>query len=225
MVTWPAPALTQAAPQKTAPTAIKDFAWSSRTGWRQGLTRAGLHGLPRELSPYRGDMEINTMEAQTPEQQLAIFTGQANQRLQTVALESSALIQTGQERWGERFNEASQVVADKLGPEKVPGFMDVNRQMDLGPDIIMHLADNPGRLEALARLPVERMSTELARIEAQMSPHGRVTTDPNAAWKQTSSRTGRVSDVDWKRNHGANLTDEQWHREFDRREREKAGRR
>ena len=91
------------------------------------------------------------------------------------------------------------------------------RAFDRPHDVIAHLGDNPARLKAFAALPPERQRTELARIEAQVGGAAvRLGADP--AWKAPEMKTSRVADEDWKTSFGANLSDSQWNKEFDRRQ-------
>jgi hypothetical protein len=78
---------------------------------------------------------------------------------------------------------------------------------------------------ALAKMSPARQAVEIARIESRMSSNGHVSTGADRAWTNPSTRSGRVSDEDWKRSYGANLSDEQFNKEFDRRMQERGGRR
>jgi hypothetical protein len=157
-------------------------------------------------------------DPQTEEAQQAILLAQH-------AREVNDIIEIGHTHYGRaQFDEASAAVAAGLG-NKAQQFMAQVRGFDKPHEIVTHLADNPSRLEALAKLSPEQMGTEIARIEAQMSPHGRPAFGADPAWKNPAVKSGRVSDMDWKTTGGANLSDAQWHAEYDRRQEQRNKRR
>jgi len=146
-------------------------------------------------------------------------------QIQEHAREVNEIYEMGEQEYGAApFAESSQIFADKTGDRKHE-LLAMMRSMEDPAALITHLANNEQQLERLAKLSPDRQRTELSRIEAQMSSHGHVSTGPAPRWKQPAARTGRVSDSDWKTTYGANLTDAQWHKEFDRRMAEKAKRR
>jgi hypothetical protein len=129
----------------------------------------------------------------------------------------SDLIKYGQETHGtENFDDARRAVDAALGPASNE-FAKVVVEHNDPAQIIMHLAGNEQRLKKLATLPPAQRKVEIARIEAEYASHGHVSTSAVPAWKDTHSRGGRVSDEDWKHSYGDNLTDKQWHAEWDRR--------
>jgi hypothetical protein len=135
-----------------------------------------------------------------------------------LAKDIDAIVDAGRGSYGARsFDEASQVVAEALGPQ-TPQAMAILRGFDAPHDVIMHLAGNAGRLAQFSKLPVERQAVEISRIEAQMSSHGHVSTGAVPHWRTPEARHGRVSDDEWRTTGGANLKDDKaWSREFDRR--------
>lgn len=157
----------------------------------------------------------------TPEEQEAA----RQQLLQAqIAKDAQEIVEVGQSHFGRSvFDEASQVVAEKLGT-RVPEFMSIASQFDKPHEIIAHLSNNLDQAEALAKMPAARMATEMARIEGRLSSYGHVSTGAQPYWKQPEARTGRVPDSEWARGGGDNLSDAAWHKEFDRRMRERSGR-
>jgi hypothetical protein len=131
--------------------------------------------------------------------------------------------EAGYERYGQKsFDDSAHTLHDKLGNRAVE-FLAVVAPFDKAPDIIAHLGNNPDRLEQISKLSTPRMVAEVARVEAELSPNGRANpTGSVPAYKHESSRGHRVPDDVWRA--GAdNLTNDQWNREFDRRDRERAG--
>jgi hypothetical protein len=129
----------------------------------------------------------------------------------------SDLIKHGQETHGAAaFDEARRAVDEALGPHSNE-FAAVLVEHNAPDQILMHLSNNPDRLQRLAKLPPKQRAVEVSRIEAEFASHGHVTTSATPAWKGTHARGGRVSDEDWRHSYGANLTDDQWFKEFDRR--------
>jgi hypothetical protein len=138
--------------------------------------------------------------------------------LQQHAKNVNDLVEYGRKAQGTAaFDDAAQTLVDTLGNDKAQLFVADAMQFNSPDQVIMHLANNPARLEKLGRLPPAQRAVEVARIEAEYSSHGHATTEATPAWKQTHKGGGRVSDADWKSNYGANLTDKQWHAEWDRR--------
>jgi hypothetical protein len=134
----------------------------------------------------------------------------------------SDIVDIGRTEFGsDTFDQHSHVIAEKFGDRRRE-FMAVASQFDAPHRIIVHLSDNPRRLETIAKLPTHRMIAEIAKIESEMSPHGHSETFAEPSWRRPESRTGRVSDSDWKRNYGANLSDAQFDKEFNRRMTERA---
>jgi hypothetical protein len=129
--------------------------------------------------------------------------------------EVNEIVAIGQDNYGAQvFDDASQTIADKLGP-RAQELMLLAKQFDAPHRLIVELSNNPEQLERLGKMPTARMITELARIESRMAPHGHVSTGAAPAWK--GQKGGRVSDTDWRANAGDNLSDKAWSREFDRR--------
>jgi hypothetical protein len=136
----------------------------------------------------------------------------------------SEIIDLGRREYGsEQFDADSQAVAEKLG-NRTQEFMVLARQMDHPHRIIKHLADNTNALDAISKMPTPRAIVELARIESRSASYGHVQTFAQPAWKSPEMK-GRVSDADWATNGGANLSDREWNREFDRRWAERRARR
>lgn len=148
-----------------------------------------------------------------PEQVRAIVQREAlNRAADTEHIMAAGAAQRGEQNWNEECNK----VGEALG-HRAQEFMGLIRHFEQPHQVIGHLANNESRLKELAKMSAGQMAAEVARIEAQMSPNGRASLGPQQAYKQESSRTGRVSDEDWSRSYGSNLSDNQWNREFDRR--------
>jgi hypothetical protein len=152
----------------------------------------------------------------TPEQQAALAAHR-----KTV----DDLVEYGRTAHGaDSFDTASQIVADKLGNEATQLLVASAAEFDCPDRMITYLADNPAELERFAGLPLAQRVAELGRLEARFTPHrARVGADP--AWRATHRQGGRVSEADWKRGYGDQLSDKQWHAEFSRRQKERGERR
>jgi hypothetical protein len=130
--------------------------------------------------------------------------------------EMNEIVSLGRTEYGsEAFDDASQTVASKLGERALPVTAAL-RQFDFPHRIVQHLADNPNDLEAISKLPINRMLVELARIESRMAPNGRVNTFADPMWKSPTLK-GRVSDADWNRGAGDAMSEAAFSKEFDRR--------
>jgi hypothetical protein len=135
--------------------------------------------------------------------------------------EVGEIISIGRETYGaDQFDSDSMVVAEKLGARK-DEFLSVIRQFDRPAALVKHFADRPGELEELAKLPTARMLTEIARIESRSAPYGHAVTRADPLWKSDASKGGRLSTQDWNRGVGDSLSEEQWQREYTRRQAER----
>ena len=132
------------------------------------------------------------------------------------------LTEVGRTRYGsDVFDEASRVFVDKLGNRAVE-VLAIASQYDRPDDLIIHLSNNEGELEELTKLPTTRINAAIGRLEGRLTRDGRVGTGHTPLWKEPSQRTGRVSDLEWAKG-AASLDDRSWHKEFDRRLRERGG--
>jgi hypothetical protein len=138
--------------------------------------------------------------------------------------EVNAIISLGRETYGaDQFDSDSAVVAEKLGA-RTQEFMALARQFDNPHKLVKHFADRPGELEALAKLPTTRILTEISRIEGRSAPYGHAVTRADPLWKD-ASKGGRLSNEDWNRGVADSLTEEQFDREYRRRQAERRERR
>jgi len=157
------------------------------------------------------------------DEQERLLAAQQQMAQQQFNADVQAMEEAGYDAYGQNsFDEKATIVREKLG-DRMTEFLAVLAPFDKAPDIIAHLGDNPDRAEQISRLSTARMVAEVGCIAGQLSPHGR----PNAvgntpAYKHPSSRGGRVPDDVWRAG-GDNLNDSQWHKEFDRRLKERAG--
>lgn len=158
----------------------------------------------------------NNPQYLTPEQQAALAAHR-----KTV----DDLVEYGRTAHGaDSFDTASQIIADKLGNEQTQLMVAAAAEFDCPDRMITYLADNLAELERFAGLPLAQRVAELGQLEARFTPHrARVGADP--AWRATHKQGGRVSDNDWKRGYGDQLSDKQWHAEFSRRQKERGERR
>jgi hypothetical protein len=159
------------------------------------------------------------LDKMTPEQVLSGLSGEMEKAQKQHFKECEEIVEHGRAVHGNTsFDEASQIVGGAFkDTDAVQSFMGSLRQFDKPAEMIMHLANNEGQLKALAKLSPARQAVELARIESRFASHGHVSTGGERDWKRAETRSGRVSDEDWSRHAGSNLTDTQWSREFDRR--------
>jgi hypothetical protein len=148
------------------------------------------------------------------EQELRQLLEQEGQRLYA---HGAAIKQSGHQRHGAKvFDDAIQDVTNKLGNAGVDQLVFLAREYHHPDDLIVHLSNNPDRLEKLARMTPAEANTELACIEAQHSPHGRAQGGKEPAWRQAVKTGGRISRDDWRRNGGDDLKDDaEWSRQWD----------
>ncbi|HEY8006033.1 MAG TPA: hypothetical protein VIE66_04350 [Methylocella sp.] len=162
------------------------------------------------------------MAGEQPDQQL-MEAAQAI-ALQTHAKELGEIIELGRTEFGTgNFDDASQIVADKLGP-RTQEAVAMLRQFDFPHRLVAELANAPEKLEKLAKMPAGRLAAELARIESRMTSNGHAITGADPAWKGPTVR-GRVSDADWKKSFGEGMSEAAFDKEFRRRQAGRAARR
>ena len=100
------------------------------------------------------------MAGEQPDQQL-MEAAQAI-ALQTHAKELGEIIELGRTEFGTgNFDDASQIVADKLGP-RTQEAVAMLRQFDFPHRLVAELANAPEKLEKLAKMPAGRLAAELA---------------------------------------------------------------
>lgn len=163
------------------------------------------------------DEQFEQQPQMSPQEQIALAQH---------AKEVEQIVELGRQNHGDAsFDRASQEVADAIGQERLQPFVAALKQFDRPDDVLMHLSNNPDRLERIAKLPLQRQITEIAKIEAEHSPHGHSRdTGAQPLWTRPEARkNGRVSDDVWRRG-GDELSDDQWFREHDRRIEARAGR-
>jgi hypothetical protein len=136
------------------------------------------------------------------------------------------IVTLGRQNHGDgAFDEASQNLADAVGPNNITPLVAALKQFDRPHQVIMALGNDPDRLARLAKLPLARQITEIAKIEAEHAPLGHSRdTGAQPLWTRPHARANaRIPDDVWRR--GADdATDAQWFRVFDRRQAERAGR-
>jgi hypothetical protein len=155
---------------------------------------------------------------------------QLNQQLEhegrQLYADGAAITENGRQRHGAKiFDEAIQDVTAKLGNAGVDQLVNLLRGYHQPADILVHLANNPSRLEKLARMTPAQANVELARIESQFSPHGRAQSGTEPAWREAVKTGGSTTEDDWRKNYADDiLDDKEWSRRWDRRELRKMGR-
>lgn len=163
-------------------------------------------------------------EQQEQDGQQPKLTDEQRAYLHEVALNGRAISERGIERfgrgeWDAMVNAVASAIAAKGGCSINDAQMqlaDAIRFHDDPVEIVRTLAEDEDRRTRLLSMPAPAQKVELARIEAQNSPHGRRVGGAQPAWL-TNDREGHVSDADWTRTAGDHLSDETWSREFDRR--------
>jgi len=100
--------------------------------------------------------------------------------------DGAQIVENGRERHGAAtFDAAIQDLTAKLGNAGVDQLVILAREYHHPDDLIVHLSNNPDRLERLSRMTPAEANTELARIESQMSPPR-----PCARWQGAGVATG-----------------------------------
>jgi hypothetical protein len=152
------------------------------------------------------------------EQLLAQLQQRAQQGAQEHSKNVEDLIEYGRTTQGSQaFDDASEVFVSTLGQERAQVVLADLVKFNAPDRVLMDLTNDTARLERFSKLTAHQQAVEIARMEAQYASHGHVETGTTPAWKATHKNGGRVSDADWAHNYGANLSDKQWDREFDRR--------
>lgn len=156
----------------------------------------------------------------TPEE-----TARAQQQMAVAQHEKTVndITELGRETYGsEAFDDAANIVGTKMG-DRVHEFVEVIQHFDAPHKLVVDLANDERSLEDLAKLPTARLVTEVARREARMSSdHARTGNTPN--WRHPSARTSTMSDADWSKGLGANLSDADFHRIADKKMAERSAR-
>jgi hypothetical protein len=163
---------------------------------------------------------------QDPAQVVQQLNQQLEQEGRRLYADGHAIVENGRERHGAATMDAAvQDLTEALGDAGVNQLVNLARGYNQPADLIVHLSNNPDRLKRLARMSVEEANVELARIESQMSPHGRAQGGKEPAWRQAAKTGGRTTEEDWRRDYGSDILDDQeWSRRWDRRELRKMGR-
>jgi hypothetical protein len=156
------------------------------------------------------------------EQALQQLLQQEGQRLYA---DGHAIVENGRERHGaSTMDTAIADLTEALGDAGVNQLVSLARGYNQPADLIVHLSNNPDRLKRLARMTPEEANVELARIESQMSPHGRPQSGKEPAWRQSVANKGNTTEEQWRRDYGSDISDDQeWSRRWDRRELRKMG--
>jgi hypothetical protein len=116
----------------------------------------------------------------------------------------------------EDYDNSLQTVIEALGDDENGNQVAALLREAKAPHVVVYeLGRDPETAKRFARMnPVQR-AQEIGRVEQEKlgTP---VRSGAAPTWRQIAG-SGRLSDAEWKSNYGANLTDAQWNREFDRR--------
>lgn len=137
-------------------------------------------------------------------------TRQAQEQMAIAQLHQMAekVIELGREEVGaETFDAMSKDVADAVGAENIGPVMASIVHTDAPQRIIQHLSENPDLAKSLAGMSQARRAQALGRIEAQLMPYGGGG-GAEPAW--FARARGEKSGL------GDDLSDEQWHKNFQR---------
>jgi hypothetical protein len=150
----------------------------------------------------------------TPEEIAMLQARYANQD-PGVEKDLNDIIELGRNRVGaERFDQASQQVADVLGPDKLAVLREALPHYNAPVEAIVHLSENENRLKAMKNMSTTQILAELARVEAEQGPTVAHGVEP--AWKGHARNKG-VSAEEWRTTGGANIKSAaEWNRAFDK---------
>jgi hypothetical protein len=122
----------------------------------------------------------------------------------------------GHTLFGKRtYDEAQNFVAKKLG-ERAPEFVTYIAEADTPAAVVMEYAADERRLEALAKLPPNRMLKDVIATEVKSKSYSPAITQNQPMWRNPGMTEGHVSAEEWRHTGGEGLSDEAWNKNFDR---------
>jgi hypothetical protein len=143
--------------------------------------------------------------------------------------DASSIEDLGRQTFGaEPFDGAVAALAEKLGPDHTRAFTQVASQFDSPHEIVMKLADDEQRLAAMRQMPPTKFVTEIARIQAELRPREATrrttpTGGSEAEWRKLHNSPNRIlSDADWGGGLADQLSEDQWQRNWEKRQRDRA---
>jgi hypothetical protein len=138
---------------------------------------------------------------------------------------ASKIIEVGRKEFGhDRFDGASQAVADALG-ERLPQTIAVLQEFDTPHRHIVELAEDERRLQEFARLGPERQRAELSLRQNRTAPFGYSRASAEPAYLTPAFSGDRMSDADWNSGAADNLSESQWQKQWEARQKERTERR
>jgi hypothetical protein len=140
------------------------------------------------------------------------------------AKEVEAIVELGRQNHGDAsFDRSCADVADAIGQERLQPFVAALKQFDRPDDVLMHLANNPDRLERISKLPLQRQIVEIAKIESEHSSYGHsYDTLAQPRWTRPEARAPKISTAQFRKDGGINIkNDKDWFAAHDRAQEEK----
>jgi hypothetical protein len=145
--------------------------------------------------------------------------------MQQHAIKVNKIVEVGQREFGhDRFDAAAQTVANTLG-DRTQETMAVLKEFDAPHRHVVALADDPDRLKRFASLPVERQRAEIALAENRTAPFGYARSNADPAYLQPAFSGGRMSDQDWNSGSADLLSEREWQKQWETRQKERNERR
>jgi hypothetical protein len=138
---------------------------------------------------------------------------------------ASKIVEVGRKEYGhDRFDGASQAVADALG-DRLQQTIGVLSESDTPHRHIVELAEDERRLQEFARLAPERQRAELALRQNRTAPFGYSRASAEPAYLTPAFSGNRMSDADWNSGAADNLSESQWQKQWEARQKERTERR
>jgi hypothetical protein len=136
--------------------------------------------------------------------------------------DGDSITKLGRDYGAATFDHSVDRLVSKLGNEGIRAFTSIAAGFDAPHDVIVKLANDENRLDAISKMTPNQAAIELARIEAELSPHGAHRGGREAAWRQLEKNKGILSDHEWGSGMSDRLTEEQFQENWEHRQRKRA---
>jgi hypothetical protein len=137
--------------------------------------------------------------------------------------DADEITKLGRDTFGAKvFDDAVDTLAAKLGPG-IRAFTQIASGFDSPHQLVVKIASDERRLDAMARMTPAQAATEIARAEAELAPHGTTRGGHTPAWKQLAkSENAILSDSEWGNGQSDRLTEDQWQKNWEMRQKRRA---
>jgi hypothetical protein len=186
-----------------------------------------LDQVGREKGTGKKMSDNDPINVSTTQAELNVVRALAEREQRTIeqrVADANEIVKVGYSRYGnQKFDEASQALANAHGGHLSPETLDALRASEMPHEAIVELADDPQRLERFAKMSPAQQRADIFQREQRKRPHAPVAPDP--AWKSPVLKGGPVSDADWNSGAADRMSDKDFYKELDRRWEERAKKR